>query len=320
MNNEGLISIIVPCYNSASLLSEALDSLINQTYTNWECIIIDDHSTDNSVEIAEAYRQRFPDKIRVYLNRGKGACSARNNGLRLSEGSYVKFLDSDDAIYDSDVLLKQKEFMEQGAFDIVYGEEWYYWNTFTSENYFKKRGAPIPAGKSKSFYKNFPITSNFLINKKNLDGIRWNEGLSSSQEFFMLFQCFLSGLSFGYQNIPATKIRVHNSVHRISNQSRDKYALQSAELVERMAEEIERLTEPSKDLQFEFKKFALIRRFHAFKAKNREASGRIQKIVKRQKYVPGNALKFKVVSLLNSISSMMGYAGYRFFTLGGRDF
>lgn len=91
-----LVSIIIPCYNAAPYVAETIESIIAQTYTNWECIIIDDHSTDNSWNILEGYAKQFPTKIFMYKNSQKGACSARNYAFSKSKGDYIIYLDADD--------------------------------------------------------------------------------------------------------------------------------------------------------------------------------------------------------------------------------
>lgn len=103
-----LVSIIIPCYNSALYITETLDSVLSQTYTNWECIIVDDHSTDNSLGIIKQYIEKYPDKIKLFANPRKGACAARNFGFCVSKGEYIQFLDSDDIIC-SEKIEKQVE-------------------------------------------------------------------------------------------------------------------------------------------------------------------------------------------------------------------
>ncbi len=103
-----LISIIIPTYNRAHLIGETLDSIVTQTYTNWECIIVDDGSTDNSSEIIEDFIKkdsRFQYHNRP-KNRLKGANACRNYGFKLSKGDYIKWFDSDDIMYP-DFLEKQ---------------------------------------------------------------------------------------------------------------------------------------------------------------------------------------------------------------------
>ena len=92
-----MVSIIVPCYNQAQFLAETLDSVLAQTHENWECIIVNDGSTDNTEFVAKEYCDR--DQRFVYLKKENGGLSsARNAGLDVAKGEYVQFLDSDDIL------------------------------------------------------------------------------------------------------------------------------------------------------------------------------------------------------------------------------
>lgn len=95
---NSLISIIIPTYNRAYLISETLDSILKQTYTNWECIVVDDGSTDNTAAVLAKYIEmdnRFQYHQRP-VNRKKGANACRNYGFEISKGEYVNWFDSDD--------------------------------------------------------------------------------------------------------------------------------------------------------------------------------------------------------------------------------
>ncbi|WP_445718811.1 glycosyltransferase family 2 protein [Flavobacterium sp.] len=101
-----LVSIIIPTYNRAHLIGETLDSIFEQTYTNWECIIVDDGSTDDTASIVADYVKsdaRFQYHIRkdVWM---KGSCSCRNIGILISKGEYFQFLDSDDIISSNKIF------------------------------------------------------------------------------------------------------------------------------------------------------------------------------------------------------------------------
>ena len=95
---DPLISVIIPVYNVAPYLREAVDSAINQTYRNLEIIMVDDGSTDGSGDICDEYASRDP-RITVIHQKNCGSSSARNAGLDRATGEYIAFLDSDDA-YD----------------------------------------------------------------------------------------------------------------------------------------------------------------------------------------------------------------------------
>ncbi|APY00735.1 glycosyltransferase family 2 protein [Lacinutrix venerupis] len=117
---NSLVSIIIPTYNRALLISETLDSIIAQTYTNWECIVVDDGSTDDSFKIIDSYckkDKRFQLHERP-LNKPKGANACRNYGLRLSKGKYLIFFDSDDLMIKTCVSNRVKA-IEGSKYDMV---------------------------------------------------------------------------------------------------------------------------------------------------------------------------------------------------------
>ena len=100
MNNSPLVSIIIPTYNRAHLIGETLESITAQTYTNWECIVVDDGSIDNTLLILEDYSSR-DKRFRLYKrpeDKLKGANACRNYGFELSVGDYIVFMDSDDLL------------------------------------------------------------------------------------------------------------------------------------------------------------------------------------------------------------------------------
>ena len=99
MINAGapLVSIIVPCYNYGDYLSETLDSVISQTYQNWECIVVNDGSQDNTAEVAADYVQKDA-RIHYIEQQNSGISITRNTGIKNSHGEYILPLDADDLI------------------------------------------------------------------------------------------------------------------------------------------------------------------------------------------------------------------------------
>ncbi|WP_298343653.1 glycosyltransferase family A protein [uncultured Algibacter sp.] len=113
-----LVSIIVPCYNHAHFLDEALQSVLNQTYSNWECIVINDGSTDNTKTIAEKWVEK--DKRFSYLEKSNGGLSsARNTGIKSSKGDYILPLDADDIIHESYLSTTVPELINNESLAIV---------------------------------------------------------------------------------------------------------------------------------------------------------------------------------------------------------
>lgn len=107
-----LISIIIPLYNREELIKDTLNSVSKQTDKNWECIIVDDHSTDNSIEVVKEFikdDQRF--KLFTRDSEVKGASVCRNIGVKQSEGTFLMFLDSDDLL-DSNCIYQRKAYLD----------------------------------------------------------------------------------------------------------------------------------------------------------------------------------------------------------------
>lgn len=98
MNEQPLISIIVPVYNTAELLVKCVDSILAQTWSNIEVILVDDGSTDNSAEVIKDYQKQYPDKVNGIFQENAGQASARNAALDIMRGDFVSFVDSDDYI------------------------------------------------------------------------------------------------------------------------------------------------------------------------------------------------------------------------------
>ena len=92
-----LVSVIVPCYNQGKYLNESLASVFNQTYSDWECIIVDDGSTDNSNVVAKNWVDK-DKRFKYFYKDNTGVSSARNYGIRKATGDYLQFLDSDDLL------------------------------------------------------------------------------------------------------------------------------------------------------------------------------------------------------------------------------
>lgn len=111
MNNE-LVSIIIPVYNAEKFLADTINTVLDQTYTNWELILVNDCSKDKSLDIINKYVKK-DKRIRLYNNETNSkAAISRNNGIKLAKGKYICFLDSDDK-WEKEKLEKQLKFMKK---------------------------------------------------------------------------------------------------------------------------------------------------------------------------------------------------------------
>ena len=112
---DGLISVITPTYNCAAFIGQTIESVQAQTYANWEMIIVDDCSTDDTRQVVARYACEDPRIRYTCLAQNAGAAAARTEAMRLAEGEYMAFCDSDDLWYP-EKLEKQLRFMQQNGY------------------------------------------------------------------------------------------------------------------------------------------------------------------------------------------------------------
>lgn len=114
---KDLISVIVPVYNIEKYLPRCIDSILDQTYKNWEAIFINDGSTDNSLKVLEEYKKR-DERIKIIDKKNAGSGAARNDGIENSKGEYIAFLDSDDW-YEQNFLEKLYNNLTENNSDVA---------------------------------------------------------------------------------------------------------------------------------------------------------------------------------------------------------
>lgn len=195
-----LVSIIIPCFNAEQWLTEAIDSCLHQTYPQIEIVVIDDGSTDNSLQIIQSYG----DRIIWETGRNQGGNYARNRGFALSTGDYIQYLDADDYLFP-DKIKKQVEFLEATTADIVYSNLTYQHhltNGIIVREDANLLGIPAPHEdvlECLLIYGNLS-PSPYLFRRKIIQSSPgWDEGLKASQDRDFLISLLLNGAKIAYQ-------------------------------------------------------------------------------------------------------------------------
>ena len=215
------VSIIIPCYNYAGYLGECLDSILAQSWADWEVWIVDDGSTDHTEQVAKLYQIK-DKRIKYHYQENHGLSNARNTGLSLSTGAYIQFLDADDLISRHKLELQVKHLEENPEIGISYCQTWYFDTKFpqkTWEDFALKNQTRHPILDDQGFgllqaliRGNFTTVSSPLVRRSIIeDGIVFPESVTNSEDWYFWLQCALRGHHFQYlRNTSAfTKIRVH---------------------------------------------------------------------------------------------------------------
>lgn len=116
---QPLVSIITPMYNSENFILKTIESVVNQTYSNWELLLIDDGSTDNTIQIVEGFKQKYSNIRLLQNSTNLGAAQSRNKGIIEAKGDYIAFLDADD-LWKPNKLDQQIQFMQNHNCDVSF--------------------------------------------------------------------------------------------------------------------------------------------------------------------------------------------------------
>ena len=191
-----LVSIVIPCYNAEPWIGEAIRSALNQTYSPVEVIVIDDGSTDRSLEVVKL----FGDKIRWETGPNRGGGCARNRGFALSSGEYIQFLDADDYLLPGKIERQMRVFGNSRA-DVVYEDSQV---LLESTNGSKKWGSLDISGAHADILETLlsgwaPPPCALLLARSAVDRAGgWNERLTSAQDNDFYIRLALAGSTFVY--------------------------------------------------------------------------------------------------------------------------
>jgi len=234
-----LVTVVIPNYNGALFLEEAVLSVIEQDYVNKEIIVVDDGSTDNSVEILKA----FGPKIHLFESKNCGASTARNIGISMAKGEFIAFLDSDD-IWARNKLRLQMGYMRAHDLDLVYCHGQEFGNTdgidllheakFSGDcyEYFKQYPgrAIIDMGPSTALIKSARLTQTGLF----------DPAFTGPAEDWDFFRRYCRGAKVGFCNQVLVYRRNHS--HNVSNRSLTEYYLGNKRALQKMFAEDSEIT------------------------------------------------------------------------------
>lgn len=218
-----LVTLVIPTYNRQYLLTETLTSISTQTYQNWECLIVDDSSTDRTPEVIAEWEMKDPRFKGVRNRRRKGAQGARNTGLMLARGEFILFVDSDDVLHHRKIELQVKEFEMNPQLDMNYAFDVFFiqepgdydrlWNIPSETNMISRfLHDDVP------FHTQSPLWRLSFIRKNEMS---WDENLTCWQDWDFNLRAIIRGLH--YKALPQVLgyIRNHDS-NRISNSTFNK--------------------------------------------------------------------------------------------------
>ena len=205
-----MVTIITPAYNAEEHILKCVESVRQQSYSAVEHIVVDDGSSDRTVEIVESC-----EGVTLVRQENKGAPTARNNGLKLAKGDYVKFLDADDILVEGALEAQMKVAEELSAKEIGYG----YVEAFNSDGWTELRRCPFTRESQvvdlimKGMLTSCPLYPVSALREIGGFDVRF----SSRQEWDLNLRLWLAGNKFVQSDIFIYRYRVHESDSRITN-------------------------------------------------------------------------------------------------------
>ncbi|REG87721.1 glycosyltransferase family 2 protein [Winogradskyella sediminis] len=209
MTKSPLVSIIIPTYNRAHLISETLDSVLAQTYQNWECIVVDDGSTDGTDQLMASYcakDSRFHYHHRPD-DRLPGGNAARNYGFEVSKGEYVQWFDSDDLMVSNRINSYIEAFNKNNVDFVISKSKFFNYRNDNKSYSFKNSEISFL---SFSIGNVSWITNDFIVSKRVVKKIKFNESLKAGQEYNFICKLLLISEKSFFINEFLTLRRYHN--------------------------------------------------------------------------------------------------------------
>ena len=220
--SKPLVSIIIPTYNYAKLIIETLESVLRQSYDSWECIIVDDGSTDNTEDIVRDFINGHLTYSITYIKKvNEGTSVAKNTGVNIAAGKYIQFLDADDLI-SVDKLSVQVSLLESAIADLVFSKSVFFIDDKSERKLINRYPSGFLSEETlygydllKRIVKNNIVTIGSPLVKKDilLEAGLFDAELKNNEDWLLWFKVGLICKKFIYDdNITSyTSIRVHHA-------------------------------------------------------------------------------------------------------------
>lgn len=221
-----LVSIIMPAYNAAKYIGAAIESIVAQTYSNWELLIVDDGSVDKTAAIVEQYQQQ-DERVRYTYQINARQGRARNNGLKQAKGQYIAFLDADDLWLPDKLQIQVAALLHEPDIDLVFSDAYIFDKTFDLANQtYKVLGAGQGIVKGEAglqamlAFNLIPLST--VISKHTVllavDGFTENRLIQNAEDYHLWLRLLLAGYTLKGLALPLAAYREHED--SVSNADR----------------------------------------------------------------------------------------------------
>ena len=232
---DPLVSIIIPCYNYGFVLHETLNSLREQHYNNWEAIIVNDGSTDDTAQVVSTYAEN-DKRFRLINIVNQGVSVARNIGLENSRGQYIQFLDADDLIGPQKIALQVEQMEKHDEIDISYGLSYYFFNPDTRKLY-KSEELPNPILVPNLDGKGFAVIKELLnasvticsplLKRKVIAAVKgFDNTMRHVEDWDFWLRCSFANFHYRFFDHPEVYVKIRIHLGSVSN---NKLAMQEGE-------------------------------------------------------------------------------------------
>jgi glycosyltransferase involved in cell wall biosynthesis len=205
-NQNILVSVIIPCYNAARFLAQAIESVLSQTFRSFEILVIDDGSTDDTAKIITSYG----DRIRYCHQENRGTASARNLGITMAQGVFVAFLDADDIWLPNKLEIQLRLFDREPSLGVVYSDCYSIDEDGERTGFYLQRKLAKKRDQAEEiFIKDFIPNSSIIIRRSCFDLIGFHDETMLLSEDEDLKIRLADRFPIGYVNMPLAEWRQH---------------------------------------------------------------------------------------------------------------